>query len=320
MPVLVTGATGFIGRNVLAFLHQNGLAAREAVRTIPSGASKGSDRCVIGDLATGGEWREAVQGIETIIHLAGRAHILKQEGAQACRMLYKINMLATQRLAEEAVAAGVRRIVFVSTIAVHDVHTDGRLTESQPLKARDDYGKSKLLAEETLRSIECSSGLEVVIVRPPLVYGPDAPGNIYRLSRLIATGLPLPVPSKENVRSLIGVENLASFLVACTTHPAAAGETFLISDSEDVSTAQIVHYLAEGMGKKAWLVPFPAPALKTVASIFGAGGLYDKMYSSLQVDPSKAINLLGWSPQKSVREGLRETGQAFIKKRKSHQG
>jgi nucleoside-diphosphate-sugar epimerase len=244
-----------------------------------------------------------VQGQEAIAHLAGRAHVIRETGADSTDVFRRVNVAGTLMLARLAAAAGTRRFVYVSSIKVNG--DEGMYTEADPPSPCGPYGASKLEAEIGLRELAARTGLEVVIVRPPLVYGPGVKANFRALSQAVAMGIPLPLGSAHNRRSLIALDNLVDFLVAVLTHPAAAGETFLVSDGNDLSTAELIRGLAHALRRSPRLVSVPPPLLLAVAAVLRRRDVTQRLLGSLQVDMSKARRLLGWTPPISVEEGLR---------------
>jgi nucleoside-diphosphate-sugar epimerase len=317
MRVLVTGANGFIGSQVVRDLCARGWFTRRAVRRIEAGRRLPPDTVVVGDLEKGGHWGAAVKDIDSVIHLAGYAHVAASGPSKGDDTFYRVNVEASRNLALAAANAGVRRIVFVSSIGVLGNRSfDSPLTEQNEPNPIGPYACSKLQAEHVLSEIVREQGLELVVVRPPMVYGPGAPGNLVRLMRLIAKGLPLPVPTPPNARSLVGLDNLAAFLAQCVIHPGAAQETFVIADGEDLSTAEIIGHLAKGMGRSVRLIPLPARLIRAVASVLGKVLPHEKIFGSLRIDALKARAMLGWQPVKGPVEGLIETGHAFAIRRR----
>lgn len=309
--VLVSGGTGFIGSAIVRHSLGSGVRVRAMARKMPSSRIVGAEYCLIEDILSSGVQLSLFHGVDYVVHAAGMAHTVSFSSDFEAE-LFKVNAHGTRAFAEAAAKEGVQRFVFLSTIAVHgDCSGEAALREGSPLRPSTAYGASKLEAERALEEISHNSGMKVVIVRLPMVYGPGAPGNPRRLARLIANGIPIPVPSQRNSRSLIGIDNLTSFLIECCINPAAAGETFVVSDGVDVSTEQIIEYLAEGMGRKLRLIKLPGQLLKAVVAVVGKRALYEKVYSSLRVDSSKAFSLLGWTPPKTVRQGLVEMGRAY---------
>ena len=222
-----------------------------------------------------------------------------------------MNTAATRRLASLAVQAGAKRFLFLSSIGVNGVFTSvsqrfNHCDEPNPL---EDYAISKWEAEQALWEISAKTGLEVVVVRPPLVYGPSAKGNLARLLKLVRLGLPLPLGAVQNKRSLIGLDNLVDLLTRCVDHPAAAGQTFLVSDGEDLSTPDLLRHMAAAMGRSARLIPVPVPLLRLAGSALGKQVEIDRLVGSLQIDSSYARQVLGWTPPVSVQEGIRRMVQ-----------
>ena len=306
---LVTGATGFVGTHVIPALQGAGWAVRAAVR---SGAGErlpeGVEAVVVGDLADRPDLGQALDGADAVIHLAGRAHVMRETAADAEAAFRRANVDATRHLAGQAVAAGVRRFVFLSSIKVNGERTTERpFTEADMPAPEDAYGRSKWAAEQALREIAVATGLEVVVIRPPLVYGPGVKANFLRLLGLIERGVPLPFAGLHNRRSLVGVWNLCELIATAARHPAAAGETFLVSDQHDLSTPDLVRSIAAVMGRPARLFPFPTLVLRLGARLAGQGDVVERLVGSLQVDSAKATRLLDWLPMVSVEDGLRRT-------------
>jgi nucleoside-diphosphate-sugar epimerase len=308
--VFVSGADGFIGRHLCDRLERRGFAVTRAVRTLPVRAASGQ-HVATGDLETCAALHQLVARHDAVVHLAGRAHVLRETAADPRVAFHRANVDATARLAQAAVAAGVRRFVFVSSIGVHGNRADRPLTERDTPAPMEPYAESKLRAEQILADIARPTTMQIVVLRPTLVYGPHCPGNMARLARLVAHGLPLPLASFTGRRSLIGVDNLATLIESSITHPAAAGQTFLAADGEDVSLPELVRHLAAGLGVPARLFHFPPGALSLAARVLGQGALFDKLTASLRVDVTKARMLLGWTPEVSVAAGLRATGRSF---------
>jgi len=301
MKILVTGANGFIGKSLLQELHSRGI---DAVGGVRSGFEKGPF-VKSPSLSAEADWRNALRGIDVVIHTAGMAHIVVNPEDQGVQTLHEINALGTARLAEQAAAAGVKRFVFLSSIGVNGN------TTAVPFKADDmprpvePYAVSKLAAESLLDEIAERSGMEVVVVRPPLVYGKDAPGNFGRLVKLVEKGLPLPIGSVSNHRSFVSVDNLADLLIVCAAHPSAAGQVFLAADGEDLSTAELIRKIAYYLKRPSRVFPFPVPLLKAGARLVGKYPFFIRLCGSLQVDISKNRTLLGWEPPVSIDESLR---------------
>ena len=308
MKVLVTGATGFVGRSLVAQLvaleHVEVLAL---TRRAPAARVVGATYLPGGDLTSEIDWLPAMAGTHAIVHTAARAHILHERVADPLAEFRRVNVTGTLRLAQQAASMGVRRFLFVSSIGVNGVKSDpgkafSDLDEANPHNA---YALSKWEAEQGLRRLSDDTGMDVVIIRPPLVYGPDAPGNFGSLMRWLRRGVPLPLGAIHNQRSLVALDNLVDLIVTCLTHPAAANQTFLVSDGQDVSTTELLRRMGRAMGCPARLVPVPVSWLKLAATLVGKQDVAQRLCSSLQVDIEKTRRLLDWTPPLSLDEGLR---------------
>lgn len=313
MTVLVTGANGFVGFALCARLRKNGVSVREAVRTLnlhPSGA----EAVAIGSLSSETDWTAALRNVEQVVHLAARVHVMNERSSDPLTEFRHANVEGTANLARQAGAAGVRRIVFLSSIKVNGEFTQ----EGRPFTADDDpapkdpYGVSKHEAEQVLREIAADTGMEVVIIRPPLVYGPGVKANFESMMRWLARGVPLPLAAvTENRRSLVAMDNLVDLVVTCLSHPAAANQTFLVSDGEDLSTADLLRRIGVALGHPTRLFYMPPSVLKIGAKVVNKPGIYQRLCGSLQLDITKTRQLLGWNPPVSVDEGLLRAAQGF---------
>lgn len=314
--VLVTGATGFVGAALVPALRARGHVVRAALRREPA-ACDADERVVVGDLAPGTDWRAAVDGVDAVVHLAARVHVMHDAAADPLAEFRRVNVEGTVALARAAAAAGVRRFVFVSSIKVNGEGTapGTAYSERDPPAPRDPYGRSKAEAETALRAVSAETGIEVVIVRPPLVYGPGVRANFLRLLAWAERGVPLPFGAVDNRRSLVYVGNLADALVACVEHPAAAGCVFLVSDGEDLSTGDLVRRIARALGRQPRLLPVPAGLLGGLARLAGRGAEADRLLGSLRVDPSALRERLGWSPPHRVDDALAATARWFTESR-----
>lgn len=311
---LITGASGFIGHALFDRLQQQGLPVRGASRR-PT--SLPGDWVQVGDMGRGTDWTEALRGCDVVVHAAGRAHVLKDEVTDPLAAFREVNVEGTLTLARQALKLGVRRFVFISSIGANGAETVAGhpFSESSSPQPRQAYARSKLEAELGLQKMLAGQSMEWVIVRPPLVYAGNAPGNFARLMGLVSKRIPLPLGGVNNARSMIALQNLVSFLALSIQHPAAANEVFVIADAEDVSTSQLVELLAQGMNHRATQLPVPAKALRWVLSALGREGLGQQLCSSLQVDASKARTLLGWQPEVSTRDALRDSARQWLKSR-----
>jgi nucleoside-diphosphate-sugar epimerase len=304
--VLVTGADGFIGRALGPALEASGYQVRAAVRT--AGSAPG-EAVVVGDIGPATDWREALRGADAVIHLAARVHVMRERASDPLAAFRHTNVEGTAQLARAAAAAGVRRLVYVSSVKVNGERTTVRpFTEADPPAPEDDYGRSKWEAESVTRQVASGTGLELVVVRPCLVYGPGVKGNLRALLAALARGVPLPLGSVRNRRSLVGLDNLCGLLVRCVEQAAAAGESFLAADGEDLSTPEMVRALATGIGRPARLFPVPVPLLEAAGALAGRREAVERLTGSLQLDAGKARRVLGWVPTVGTVAGLQRTG------------
>lgn len=295
--VLVTGADGFVGAALLTAAAGRGWAVRAASRRCLGGGLTGVEPVSGVDLSAGADWRGLVRGVEAVVHCAARVHVMHESAADPLAAFRTVNVDGTLALARQAAAAGVRRFVFVSTIGVNGAETFRR-----PFRADDTpapptpYARSKHEAEIGLQQLARQTGLELVIVRPPLIHGPGAPGNFGRLLRVVQRGLPLPLATVDNRRSLVGVANLSNLLATCIDHPRAVGQTLLVADGEDLSTPELVRRIARALRTRARLFPFPVRALRSLAAALGRESAAQQLCGSLQVDDSATRARLGWTP------------------------
>ena len=311
MRILVTGATGFVGRAVVARLKTDGHEVVTAARR------HGAGDVFVGDIGPETDWSNALKNIDAVMHLAARVHVVREHEKDPMAAFWFVNVDGTRQLAEACVKAGVKRLVFCSSVkAMAERSLPGHpLTEADTPAPETDYGLSKLEAENLLLEISARTGLEVVNVRPPLVHGPGARGNFLSLLRLCAMRLPLPVKSIANRRSFLHVDNLADALVLCATHPAAAGETFLVCDGQAFSTPELMEILGRGMGRGQRLFPFPPALLHGGLRLLGKGEVYEKLCGNLELDDTHLRQTLGWIPPIGPEEGLLATAKWFAEKR-----
>jgi len=307
--VLVTGANGFIGWALCGVLAASGRRVRKAVRMPVPGLP---DAVVVGDIGPDTDWRTALEGVSGVVHLAARTHVLRETATDPLAAYRKINVSGTERLARSAAAGGIRRLVIVSSVKVSGERTEERpFTEDGAPRPEDAYGVSKWEAEQALSRIAAETGLEVVALRPPLVYGPGVKGNFLRLMNLVARGVPLPLGAVDNRRSLIYTGNLAGAIVKALDAPQAAGRTYLVSDGEDVSTPDLVRGLARALGVKPRLLSLPLSALDLGARLAGRRAEVARLTRSLQVDSSRIQRELGWRPPFTLAQGLELTAKWY---------
>ena len=317
--ILVTGATGFVGRALCHELMARGGIVRAAVRKA-EGERRLPSECevaVVGEISDATDWLAAVESVDVVVHLAARVHVMRETAGDPLAAFREVNVLGTERLARAAANSGVKRLVYVSSIKVNGEQTNGMsFSEMDPPSPQDPYGVSKYEAEQVLHNIAKETGLEVVIVRPPLVYGPNVGGNFLRLLKLVARGVPLPLASVNNLRSMIYLGNFVDALIICTTHPAASGKTYLVSDGEDQSTPQLIQKLASLMDKPCRLLPLPPSLLKWVGSLTGKSSEVERLIGSLQIDSNLIRRELGWVAPFSMDNGLAETVKWFQENKK----
>ena len=331
--ILVTGPDGFVGSAVCSKLLIDGLQCRGAQwKSAP--LSEGCESVVVGDINADTDWSTALEGIDAVVHLAARVHIMDDTAEDPLAAFREVNVEGTRRLAEEAAKAGVKRFVFISSIKVNGEETGGRKSACPPkLEERrrkvsdrgsedrakncsaafsegdtpnpeDPYGISKYEAEVALRKIEAETGMEVVILRPPLLYGPGVKANFLKLIQLVNKGIPLPLGRIRNKRSLLGLTNFADLISRCVTDDRAAGETFTACDGDDVSSGELVRRIAVALGKKSHLLPVPEGLMQLAGKLTGKGDHVQRLCSSLQIDSTHVRTILDWAPPFTMKQEL----------------
>ncbi|MEQ8194754.1 MAG: SDR family oxidoreductase [Rhodospirillales bacterium] len=307
--VLITGGAGFIGAHLAPALLKAGHGVRIAKRTPPVGRDeRGIESVAVGTIDGETDWSWALEGIDLVVHLAGRAHVMHETEPDARAAYFRTNVEGTRRLAEMAAAKGIARLVFLSSIKVNGERTAGApFTETDTPAPEDDYGQTKWRAERTLSEIAVRTGLQTVILRPPLVYGPGVKGNFLTLLKACAKGLPLPLGAIHNRRSFVYVGNLVDAVITCLFHDNAAGQTFLIRDGNDVSTPALIRLASDSLDVRPRLIPIPPGLLRLTGALTGRGGAVSRLTDSLVVDDAEIRSVLGWMPPYSMVEGLNKT-------------
>ena len=306
MKLLITGATGFIGKSLVAELMRQNFNISIAVRQKSNLFPDKVKQFVVGDFESNPDFSTSLAEVDCVIHLAGKAHVLDKSKVSVLDGFRKINSELTLNLAKQAVMAGVERFIFLSSIGVNGNKSTKPFLEDDAPNPQEPYAISKHEAEKGLLQLAENSNLEVVIIRPPLVYGNNAPGNFGRLLQWAGARfmLPLPLGAVNNARSLIAIDNLVSFIIICTLHPKAANEIFLISDNDNLSTTQLLKNIAKAFNKKSLLLPVPISWMIFVAKLLGKEADAVRLFSSLVIDSSKARDLLDWHPVTTMDEQL----------------
>ena len=314
--ILVTGATGFVGRALVLRLLAEDESRRVAV-AVRRGGQQLPERVlprVTGDLEPSTDWSVALGGVSAVVHCAARVHVMSDTAADPLAKFRRVNVQGTLNLARQAAAVGARRFVFVSSIKVNGEATQlGRpFTADDAPAPLDAYGVSKMEAEQGLRELSAQTGMEVVIIRPPLVYGSDVKANFAAMMRWLRSGIPLPLGSIHNQRSLVALDNLVDLIVTCLSHPAAANQTFLVSDGEDVSTTELLQRMGQAMNRQARLIPVPAGMLTQAAALMGKRDVAQRLCCSLQLDIEKTRQHLNWNPPLTLDQGLKKAAEGFV--------
>ncbi len=312
--VLITGGQGFVGKALAEGALIQGMKVRVSSRRKSTATDHRLEHSETGDLGPMTVWLAALQSVDIVVHCAARAHEMNDTASDLLAVFRAVNVEGTLNLARQAAAMGVRRFVYISSIGVNGVQSTPNkvFTEADKPNPHNAYTLSKWEAEQGLLRVANETGLEVVIIRPPLVYGCGAPGNFGALMRAVQHGWPLPLGAVHNRRSLVALDNLVDFILTCMSNPQAANQTFLVSDGHDLSTTELVRSLARAAGVSARLVPIPQKLLEMGLKMVGKSDMAKRLCGSLQVDISKARTLLGWKPPITVDEGLRRTAQGFL--------
>lgn len=310
MKVLVTGGTGFLGTALVKKLrsedHQVILTTRRD-ENIEQGMYN------LGDISSETNWTTLLQGCDTVIHTAGRAHILNDNVEDALAEFRRVNHDATMKLANDAASCGVKHFIFISSIGVNGNATSGiSFSETTPARPTSDYAISKLEAEESLLNAFSGGEMAITIIRPALICGPNAPGNIQRLLKLVSRNLPLPFKNVKNKRALVSLDNVVSFINECVVNEMAKNQLYLLADREHPSTEEMIAAFSAGMGMKARIIYFPAFILKQVLSVMGKKSIYDQLFGDLEVDARKSREQLQWTPPVTLQETMVKTAKSFF--------
>lgn len=315
MSILVTGSTGFIGNALVKFLYREGYTVKAVMREKKGSVHPCIQEYLLGDLTPQTDWIPSLEGVDTVIHLAARAHIMRDKVVDSLAEYRIVNTASTLNLAKQSADAGVRRFIFVSSIGVN-----GNQTTVSPFSARDKpnpreyYAISKYEAEIGVQRIGVETGMDIVVIRPTLVYGANAPGNFGKLLKAVYNGIPLPLGAIHNKRSLVSLDSLIDLIATCVEHPKAANRTFLVSDGEDLSTTELLVRLSHAFGKPVRLIPVPPSLISIGALILGKEEFARRLCGSLQVDISDTKRILGWNPPIGVDEGLKIAAEAYLDK------
>lgn len=315
--ILLTGTTGFVGRPLAARLLEKGYDLVASVRHC-SDILPQSNLQLVDDLTSMTDWSNAIDAVSIVIHTAARVHVMSDSVADPLAEFRRVNLEGTVNLAKQAATAGVKRFIFLSSIKVNGESTRPGMpfTADDSPAPVDPYGISKAETEQALQELSVKTGMEVVIIRPVLVYGPGVKANFLSMMRWLNRGIPMPFGEIHNKRSLVALDNLVDLIITCVDHPAAANQIFLVSDGEDLSSTELLKRVSLSLGSAARLVPVPVGILNFAARLLGKREVAQRLFGSLQVDITKTRDLLGWTPPVSVDDALQKTAHAFIQQKR----
>lgn len=313
--ILITGASGFVGHALMHRLKKDGYLNTAALRRQVDNLPFSTRIAHVPSITADTDWVLALLGQDVVIHCAARVHIMNESSSEPLAAFRAVNVEGTLNLARQAASAGVKRFLFISSVKVNGELTyDGHpFTADDTAAPEDAYGQSKCEAEAGLRALSLQTGLDVVIIRPPLVYGPGVKANFARLVHAVHLGWPLPFGAIDNRRSLVATGNLVDLIVRCIEHPQAANQIFLVSDGEDLSTTELLKKISQALGKSPKLIPVPVTLLRLASALVGRKGAIQRLCGSLQVDIQKTRQLLDWTPPLSVDEGLKQVAEEYLR-------
>jgi len=310
VTIAVTGATGFIGRALIFEFLKHDVELIASIRKTDSTLPEQVKTINTGELLASTDWSSALKNVDIVIHMAARVHVMHDDSSNPLAEFRKTNTAATLNLAKQAAASGATRFIFVSSIKANG-QSQHKLSPDDTSVPDDPYGLSKYEAEQGLLALAKKTNMEVVIIRPPLVYGPNVKGNFLSLLKCVQNNIPLPLGSIHNLRSFVALDNLVDFICFCADSAKAANEVFIVSDGEDISTTELLNKIAKAFNKKALLIPVPATTLSFVAKLIGKNAVANRVLESLQVDSSKATELLGWKPIISMDTQLKKIAASY---------